>query len=134
MLTMSGLKAQLFDMNIRLGVPPHADVQWALYGDPAYGRSRVILPPHKVAMTPAKEAMNTSMSRSRITVEWGFGKIIQYWQFVDVRQCLKMYEGPVQMYIENAAILTNLGTILYGHGSTSAFNCELNLPMSAYLA
>ena len=44
-----------------------------------------------------------------------------------------MYEGPVQVYIGNAAILTNLGTILYGHGSTSAFNCELNLPMSAYL-
>ena len=48
-------------------------------------------------------------------IEWGFGKVIQYWRVADTRQCLKLYDGPIQVYLENAVLLTNIGTMLYGH-------------------
>ena len=73
MLRISGLKQQLYAMNTRLGININDDLLWAIYGDPAYERSKVILPPWKHGMAPARQAMNTAMSQSRITVEWGFG-------------------------------------------------------------
>ena len=49
------------------------------YGDPAYGLSKNILSPFRgVHMTPQEQEFNQKMSAVRVSVEWAFGKILQY--------------------------------------------------------
>ena len=48
---------------------------FALYGDPAYGDTIFIFAPFKgTSLTREQQAFNTSMSKVRTCVEWGFGK------------------------------------------------------------
>ncbi|CAM9979863.1 unnamed protein product [Laminaria digitata] len=54
-----------------------------IYGDPAYQLSPWLMAPFKGAMTPWQEDFNAAMSTCRVTVEWGFGKIVALWPYVD---------------------------------------------------
>ncbi|ETI49700.1 hypothetical protein F443_06502 [Phytophthora nicotianae P1569] len=50
---------------------------YLLYGDPAYGHTDVFASPFdRIGATREESEVNASMSRVRITVEWGFGQVI----------------------------------------------------------
>ena len=81
MLAVSGVcekLQQLEDVN--------GDV-YVVYGDPAYGLNRNILAPFRgAALTEDEKRFNKAMSKVRVSVEWGFGKICQYFAFLDLKK------------------------------------------------
>ena len=81
MLNTSGLLPLLQQL-----VKPNGE-PYVLYGDPAYGLTQNILAPFKGARITANEqAFNKKMSKVRISVEWGFGKIMQYFAYLDFKK------------------------------------------------
>jgi hypothetical protein len=63
------------------------------------------------------------MSRMRICVEWGFGKLKTLWAFLDWSKKLKIYGSPVARYVEVCGFFTNCHTCLYGSTTSSYFLC-----------
>lgn len=58
-------------------------IDFKIYGDPAYRRSSAFLTPFLSSSTNAQAlAMNKSMSRCRIGVEWGFRDIKCHWKML----------------------------------------------------
>ena len=92
-----------------------------LYGDPAYPlRVHLQAPFRNRQLTPAMEEFNKSMSAVRVSVEWIFGDIINYFKFLDFKKNLKIGLSSVdKMYIV-AALLRNALTCLQSN-STSCF-------------
>ena len=80
-LGISGLLPQLGRITKPDGEP------YVVYGDPAYGVSAHIISPFKEAhLTQLQHQFNHKMSEARVSVEWGFGKIIQYFAYLDFRK------------------------------------------------
>lgn len=120
MLAESGLTNQLIqNMNDPNGQP------YVLYGDPAYPVSNHILAPFRGAhLTQAETTFNKDMSVVRSGVEWGYGKIVQNFAFMDFSKNLKVLLQPVgKMYIVSA-LLSNCHTCLYGSLTSQYFNVQ----------
>ena len=93
MLSVSGLPNKLRPLNQPNGEP------YVLYGDPAYGVSRNILSPFRgVNLSPQEHEFNQRMSAVRVGVEWGFGKILQYFSYLDFKKNQKVLLQPVGKY------------------------------------
>lgn len=107
---------------------------YIVYGDPAYGVNRNILSPFKgVDLSDTEKIFNTRMSKLRVSVEWGFGKISQNFPFTDFKKNLKILLQPVAKYYLMATILTNCHTCLYSSLTSEYFN--LNPPtLERYLS
>ena len=59
--------------------------------------------------TGSDEALfNRPMSSVCITVEWGFGDIVEKWKFMDFCSAMKIFEMPVANYYTNGAFLSNI--------------------------
>lgn len=119
MLNESGLTPKLARL-----VTPNGD-PYVIYGDPAYGIARNIIPPFRGAnLTDQQQDFNSAMSKVRISVEWGFGKIIQYFGYLDFHKNLKVLLQPVAKYYLVGALLTNCHTCLYGSVIGTYFDLE----------
>ena len=69
-------------------------------------------------------AYNQSMSALRVSVEWIFGDVINYFKFMDFKKNLKIGLSQVgKMYIVSA-ILRNGLTCLYGNTTSKFFELE----------
>lgn len=107
---------------------------YVLYGDPAYGLSRNIISPFRGAqLTNAEQMFNTQMSKLRISVEWGFGKICQNFAYLDFKKDLKVLLQPVGKYYLVASTLINCHTCLYGSQTSTYFNVHPP-PLESYLS
>lgn len=119
MLGVSGLLPQLERITKPNGEP------YVLYGDPAYGMSAHVISPFKGAhLTQLQKQFNRQMSDVRVSVEWGFGKIIQYFSYLDFRKNLKVLLQPVAKYYTVGTLLTSCHTCLYGSTTSSFFDLE----------
>ena len=119
MLSVSGLEDQLKQFNQPSGDP------YVIYGDPAYGLSRNILGPFRGAhLTQHEEDFNKCMSAVRTSVEWGFGKICQYFAFLDFKKNIKIFLQPVGKYYLVGSLLINCHTCLYGSLTSSFFQLD----------
>lgn len=119
MLAVSGLQEKLIHITKPNGEP------YVVYGDPAYGLSQNILAPFRGANLSAQQKQfNTRMSKVRTSVEWVFGKICQYFAFLDFKKNLKVLLQPVGKYYVVASILVNCHTCLYGSVTSSYFNVD----------
>ena len=59
-------------------------VAMAVYGDPAYVmRDHIYCPFQGAYLTEEEKEFNSSMSKARICVEWGFGKVVQEFAFLE---------------------------------------------------
>ena len=87
LLAMSGLLPQLEQHSFSPDGPA-----LCIYGDPAYPhRLHLQCPfPRTQNPRPEEEAFNQSMSQVRISVEWIFGDIINYFKFIDFKKNLKI--------------------------------------------
>ena len=94
----------------------------ALYGDPAYAlRVHLQVPCRGAAITPQMWMYNKAMSAVRMSVEWLFGDIINYFQFLDFKKNLKISLSAVgKMYIV-CAILRNALTCMYANPTSEYF-------------
>lgn len=96
---------------------------FCLFGDAGYPISAHLVCPFKGAsLTEDQRAFNVEMSRSRICVEWSFGKVIELFAFLDFKKNLKLFLQPIAKYYVVATILANCHTCLYGSQTTSLFN------------
>ena len=93
-----------------------------LYGDPAYPlRVHLQAPFRAEQLTPALAQFNRSMSALRVSVEWLFGDVINYFKFLDFKKDLKIGLSAVgKMYIV-CALLQNSITCLYGNNISRYF-------------
>ena len=102
-----------------------ADHVYYLYGDPAYPLQRHIIVPFKGHnLDRARSLCNKRMSRVRECVEWGFGKIITIFAFLEFKKNLKLQLQPVADYYKVGALLTNCHTCVYGSQTTDFFGVE----------
>ena len=116
MLGVSGLAEKLGRFQRRNGEP------YIIYGDPAYGLTRNILAPFRgVRLTDDQQEFNSRMSKLRVSVEWGFGKICQLFAFLDFKKNLKILLQPIGKYYLVAAVLANCHTCLYGSQTSTFF-------------
>lgn len=119
MLSNSGLADQIKLFNQANGDP------YVIYGDPAYGLSRNIMAPFRgMQLTQQERDFNKAMSTVRISVEWGFGKICQYFAFLDFKKNMKVLLQPVGKYYLVGALLINCHTCLYGSVTSTFFQVD----------
>ncbi|KAM7291846.1 hypothetical protein ISCGN_028417 [Ixodes scapularis] len=65
---------------------------YTIYGDPAYPLRRLLMRPYGGAtLTQQRVLFNRGMSTVRQAVEWGFGKIISEFAFLDFKKNQKLY-------------------------------------------
>ena len=96
-----------------------------IYGDPAYPLRIHLQGPFKNAvLTPQILAYNDAMSSVRISVEWLFGDIINYFKFLDFKKNLKIGLSSIGKMCIVSALLQNSLTCLYGNQTATFFNCE----------
>ena len=138
MLNMSGI---LHDLEHHSFSPTGQAL--CLYGDPAYPHRvhlqcqfarRPNLTPEEQALCQAscmhstnpwksnmkiseEQAFNQSMSQVRISVEWVFGDIVNYFKFTDFKKDLKIALSAVGKIYMVCALLRNALTCLYGNTS-----------------
>ncbi len=88
--------------------------QMAIYGDAAYPLHPYMLSPYSGVNRSAQQlAFNSAMSPLRCSVEWGFGKIVAIFAFLDFHKNQKLYLQPLGPYFQIAGILANCCMYLY---------------------
>lgn len=101
---------------------------YVLYADFGYPQSWWCFGGFWRAERGSDEALyNERMSSSRISVEWGYGKVLSQWAHIDFSKSSKILLEPIAQQYINCAFLTNLFTCLYGNQINSYFNMS---PMS----
>lgn len=95
---------------------------YVVYGDPAYGYSNQLASPFGGArLSDAQRHVNKSMSRVRISVEWSYGQIVQYWPIVDFKKKMRIGNTPVAKMYKVAVLLTNCITCARGRNTNSVY-------------
>ena len=98
---------------------------YVVYGDPAYGITRHIISLFRGAhLTGPQQLFNAEMSKCRTCVEWGFGKLLQYFTYLDFQKNLKVLLQPVAKYYLVGALLINCHTCMYGSLTGTYFDLE----------
>ena len=73
------------------------------------------------------------MSKVRVSVEWGFGKIAQYFAYLDLKKNLKVLLQPVAKFYLVGTLLINYHACMYGSLTGKYFN--VNPPsLNTYLS
>ena len=88
------------------------------YGDPH--RLHLQAPYRNGQITPQMQAFNKSTSSVRVSVEWLFGDIANYFKFMDFKKNLKIGLSSVEKFYLVSALFRNALTCLY-HNQTSTF-------------
>ena len=81
---------------------------------------------------PDEALYNRLLSSVRITVEWGFGELVDQWKFIHFKQAMKIFKCPVAQYYVNAAFLSNLSNCLLGSRTQQYFGAT-QLTIEEYL-
>jgi hypothetical protein len=127
-LNVSGLMPKLERITTPNGHP------YVIYGDPAYGISQHVISPYKgVQLTEDQKLFNSEMSKVRICVEWGFGKITQYFAYLNFEKNIKVLLQPVAKYYLVGTLLINCHTCLYGSTTNKYFGLDPPL-LETYLS
>ena len=119
MLNESGLLLQLQQKAWYNGEP------LCIYGDPAYPLKVHLQAPYRTAnLTANQQAFNKAMSEQRVSVEWLFGLLSNYFKFIDFKKMQKLGLSPVGKVYVICALLQNAHTCLYGNMISDYFNLE----------
>ena len=120
MLAESGLLQDLERYAFSTGGQP-----MCIYGDPAYPlRVHLQGPFQGAALTPQMEMFNASMSSVRVSVEWLFGDILNYFKFIDFKKNLKIGLSSIGKTYVVCALLRNALTCLYGNLTSEYFELD----------
>ncbi|XP_077500915.1 uncharacterized protein LOC144111478 isoform X1 [Amblyomma americanum] len=88
---------------------------YVIYGDPAYPLQPLLMKPYGGNfLTPQQLAFNNGMSHVRQAVEWGFGKVVAEFAFLDFKKNQKLLRQQVAEMYKAGTILSNCHTCLYG--------------------
>lgn len=96
-----------------------------IYGDPAYPhRVNLQCPFRQRVLTPDMEAFNKAMSQVRVSVEWLFGDIVNYFKFLDFKKNLKIGMSSIGKLYLVSGLLQNAITCLYGNIISEFFDLQ----------
>ena len=96
-----------------------------LFGDPAYPIKRHLQSPFCGAhLNQQQRDFNKSMSQVRVTVEWVFGDVINYFKHMDFKKNLKIGLSCVGKMYRVSAILTNAYRCLYKNNVSTFFGVD----------
>lgn len=113
----SGVTEQLSTLPLR----PDG-TKYVIYGDPAYAiTDQVICPYPTVNITAEQQLFNDSMKDVRESVEYGFGKVTQYFAYIDFCKGQRLLLQPVGKHYFVASLFTNCHTCLYGSAVNAIF-------------
>jgi len=102
--------------------------QLYVYGDKAFYLEQGVIGAYRaqrhVGLTTEELVFNTYMAKQRMSVEWGFGKITQYFEFNNLRKNMKIGLSPAGAYYFVSTLLTNCHTCYYGSKTGFAFECS----------
>ncbi len=101
----------------------HLEKRLFVYGDPGYKVGRHILSPYN---TTEENLFNRCMASYRICVEWGFGKMIKDWAFLDFYKNLKLKLQQVPTMYRVGVLLSNIRFCYYSNQTAIAF--EISTP------
>lgn len=91
-----------------------------LYGDSGFAVLNSLVGPYRAPEPGSiEQTFNIMMSQVRVTVEWGFGRVLNLFPFLDSHRILRTGSSPVSAYYRVAVILCNLRTILDGRNEIS---------------
>lgn len=100
----------------------NSDGTWfAVYGDPGYSNQKFIKVGYKnhAVLSQVQKDFNSQMSALRVSVEYGFGKIIQQFAFLDFHKTQRMYLSPLKEMYHVAALLVNCQSCIRGRNQVS---------------
>jgi hypothetical protein len=122
---------------IRENFPPNS----FLYGDSGYHNGDFIRVPFRGVTNPEEQEINERMSSARVSVEWGFGWVVNKWAFLDYKKNLKVDKkcnkktttttkkkkqkkkkillSPIGSFYKVGVLLTNCSTCYYGGNQAS---------------
>ena len=128
--------SSLLDTLEAVAYSPRGEVM-CLYGDPAYPLRPNLIAPYRPGevpvFTPEMQAFNQAMSSVRVSVEWLFGDVVNYFKFMDFKKNLKLQLSAVGKQYIISALFRNILTCLYGNATSMFF--ELDPPtLHEYLA
>ncbi len=104
------------------------DSDLVISGDPAYALRRRMMVGYRGVLTPAQAQWNKQVNAARISVEWGFGKVIALWATLDYKKNQKVFLQRVGFMYPVAVLLTNIHTCYYYSQTSDYFNIS---PVSA---
>ena len=85
----------------------------SMYGDLAYPLSIYLQAPFRGAhLTNEQKRCNKAMSSVRVSVEWLFGLVKNYFKFIDIKQMQRIGMSPVGNVSVVCALLQNANTCL----------------------
>jgi hypothetical protein len=94
-----------------------------LYGDSAYAPAFGVMGPFVAQvnrpLNVAEEAANVVMSGQRIVVEWGFGRVVNYWSLNAYKSGLKLGLSSIAAYYMVGVLLSNILLCLSGGSQVS---------------
>ena len=96
-----------------------------IYGDPTYPLSVHLQAPFRgVALTEDQKRFNKAMSSVRVTVEWLFGLVLNYFKFIDFKKMQRIGMSPVGKIYIVCSMLQNAHTCMYGNQISETFEIE----------
>ena len=96
-----------------------------IYGDPAYPHRPQLQCPFKGArITPQQQQWNKAMSSVRVSVEWIFGDIVNYFKFLDFKKNLKIQLSAVGKMYTCCTLLHNARCCFYGSTTSQFFELQ----------
>lgn len=98
---------------------------YALFGDPGYSNSQYIKVGYKnhQHLSDKQKVFNKDMSSLRVSVEYGFGKIVQLFAFVDFKKNQKLFLQHLKKQYYVAAFLVNCYICMNGSQVSDYFQC-----------
>ena len=73
-------------------------------------------------LTDPQKAFNTAISGVRIAVEWGFGNLLNQFQFLDLKQPEQLLKSPIGKYYLSGVFLFNCYTCFNGGEKSTYFD------------
>ena len=116
--------SSLFNMRFADSQQGHPNIQYKSYMDKGYRNdTHAIAAYHILANNPqVHRNKNAVMSKQRIGVEWGIGKIYVICPIVKHLCTMKVQLSPVSKYFHTATLLTNIHTCLEGSQNATHFD------------
>lgn len=102
------------------------DCEFVLYLDGGFALGQNTITPFRRGRTLTEEqnSWNRSMSRGRVSVEWGIGRVKRLWTLLTNKSHMRTLMQPTSILVFNAIFFTNLLAILNGSNIQSYFGVE----------
>jgi nuclease HARBI1 len=127
LLEESGLLEKARQHAFRIGADETTPIEeryFQIFGDPAYGVSPLLISPFGGEKTDAQQRWNNEMSAVRISVEHGFGGVLNVWPFLRAYWKHRVYSSPIGRFYRVGVLLFNAINCFRPNQTAQKFNCE----------